>query len=137
MKSAPNAKRVANAENRITKIDTHAAAALRLLLLSGCRSPLAKASSPRFTHSFSLLQHDLTSLDLIAAKTSDRLAVRADDRQLASDCDPQVRAVTRIDRFFECDEPRALRNRTPNGEVPLRCRTKIGVCLRVIRTQIT
>jgi integrase len=34
---SPNAKHIANAENRFTKIDHHAAAALRLLLFTGCR----------------------------------------------------------------------------------------------------
>jgi integrase len=35
--SAPNAKHIAKAEKRFTKIDQYAASALRLLLLSGCR----------------------------------------------------------------------------------------------------
>jgi integrase len=34
---SPNAKHIASAENRFTKIETHAAAALRLLLFTGCR----------------------------------------------------------------------------------------------------
>src|SRR5262249_2709772 len=53
-------------------------------------------------------QHYLTPFDLIAAKTSDRFAMRADDGRLTC-CNPQVGTVTWMDRFFKCDEPRALR----------------------------
>jgi hypothetical protein len=75
-------------------------------------------------------QNDLTPFDLIAGKTRRGLAMWACDGRLACNRDAEVRTVTRIDGFFECDKPRALWIGASNGEVPLsHCTIIVGARL--------
>src|SRR5215475_802117 len=66
-------------------------------------------------------QHNSTSLDLIEAKTNRDLAMWTNDGRLASDLDPQLQMVIRIDGLLKSNKPGARWISAPHGEVPL-CR---------------
>jgi hypothetical protein len=86
------------------------------MLLRGTRAKLICGGSPpcwNYAHvadpryAFSMRQHNLTPLDLIAAETSRDLAMWTNDGRIAGDRNPQVRIVTLIDGFLKCNKPSA------------------------------
>jgi len=87
------------------------------------RATTARSDAP-ISRAFSWRQYYLTALHLIASKAGRGLAIRADNRRLPGDRNPEIRVMTRIDRFLKRNKTRALRIGAPNGEVPFCRRTK-------------
>jgi hypothetical protein len=84
----------------------HAGLAAPIVPICAGESSYSDGAKPIWLR-FLLAQHHQTALDLIAAKTSDRFAMWADDRRLAGDRNPQVRVITGIEGPLKGDKPRA------------------------------